>query len=158
MRRLPPSSPPYSESRVCTETRAALKRGLVAVFAATALLAAGCSGPSARPSPNHGGARYASVAILLAAMSEHGDTCVVSQHPGLNLIVCKGETVAQTFSSAQNTPAGIVTLAHTVLRHDAATGKTEAAVAGPDWLVVGPPAFVSRVQHGLGGRYISSAA
>jgi hypothetical protein len=143
---------------VCTEAPAALKRALISVFAATALLAAGCTSPSPRPSPNQGGARYPSVAILLAAMSEHGDTCVVSQHAGPDLIVCKGETVAQTFSSAQNTPAGIVTLAHAVLRHDKAAGKTEAAVAGPDWLVVGPPAFVSRVQHGLGGRYISSAA
>jgi hypothetical protein len=143
---------------VCTDTRAVLKLALFAIFAATALLAAGCSSPSAHPSPNHGGARYASVAILLAAMSEHDDTCVVSQHAGPDLIVCKGETVAQTFSTAQNTPAGIVTLAHAVLRHDKAAGKTEAAVAGPDWLVVGPPAFVSRVQHGLGGRYIGSAA
>jgi hypothetical protein len=100
--------------------------------------------------------RYASVAILLAPMSEHGDTCVVSQHAGPDLIVCKGGTVAQTFSSAQNTPPGIVTLAHAVLRHDKAAGKTEAPAAGPDWRgalpgIPGPPRALRQAEAGYHG-------
>jgi len=86
-------------------------------------------------------------------MAGHGDTCPGTSYTGSAMATCTGPNTVLTFSSPKATHANIVGVAQSALALATATGKTLAAVVGPNWLVIGTPGFASKVQQDLGGQY-----
>jgi hypothetical protein len=132
-----------------------------AVVLAAGIGLAAC-GTAAKPAAVHhappGVARYANAASLLTAMTSHGDTCPGVSYTGSAMASCQGSpTTVLTFSSSKATHANLVKTGQDMIALATATGKTVAVVLGPNWLVLGTPAFASKVQHDIGGQYIGSS-
>ena len=154
----PPESPP-PKSRKGIKIAAAVVGALAVIVLAVSLgTALGGRGKTASQPARPSVARYPNAASLVTAMNRHGDTCAGVSYTGSSLAKCQGSTMVLTFSSSQATHARIVSVAHATLALASDTGKTEAAVVGPNWLVIGAPAFAGKVQHGLGGQYLGPGA
>ena len=123
-----------------------------------ALVLAACGNSPAAKAPvtaPPGVARYANAASLVTALASHGDTCSGASYTGSAMATCQGgPTTVLTFSSSKATHANIVKVGQDMIALATATGKTVAVVVGPNWIVLGTPAFASRVQRDLGGQYI----
>jgi ABC-type taurine transport system substrate-binding protein len=134
----------------------------IIVVIGLALALAACGSSTAAKAPSHkavtappGVARYADATSLVTALAGHGDTCSGVSYTGTAMATCQGvPTTVLTFSSSKATHANLVKVGQDMLALASATGKTVAVVIGPNWIVVGTPAFASKVQHDLGGQYI----
>jgi hypothetical protein len=131
---------------------------------ALALALAACGSTSMAKAPSHvtappGVARYPDAASLVTAMTRHGDTCPGVSYSGSAMANCQGSpTTVLTFSSSKATKANLLKVGQDMLALASATGKNVAVVIGPNWIVVGTPAFASKVQHDLGGQHIGPGA
>lgn len=120
------------------------------------LAPAACGGGStstARPA-KPGVARYPNATALVTTLNIHGDSCIVVNSTGSFADNCQGGISALTFSSSKATHPLLVKTAKDMNTLASTIGKTEAAVVGPNWIVIGPSAFAHKVQHDLGGQYV----
>lgn len=139
---------------------------MIRIAVALALALAACGTSSAAKAPGHkavtappGIVRYPDTASLVTALAGHGDTCSGATYTGSAMATCEGgATRVLTFSSSKATHANIVKVGQDMIALATATGKTLAIVVGPNWIVLGGPAFAMKVQHDLGGEYIGSGA